>query len=245
MTQLNQILGVQQGAKSGAERAETNAHHLLQRTDGLAGIARTYRRRHDDGDELPPESTLVQVRTMDVIAEMVAAQVRYYDTVATKDVGNCVAKADVVLDDGTTLLRDVPAVTLLFLEKQLVRLRAFVNKLPTLPPSSTWMRDEATDTWVTEPVETTRTTKVLRNHVLSEGTVEHPPQVQVYTEDVVVGYWSTRKFSGALPVSQVNAMRRRLEELQRAVRFAREKANSTTIEDVKVGEVLTRYLFGL
>ena len=48
-------------------------------------------------------------------------------------------------------------------------------------------------------MQTLRTKKVPRNHVKAEATEKHPAQVEVYYEDVAVGYWTTVKFSGALP----------------------------------------------
>jgi hypothetical protein len=243
MAHLNQILGVEQGVKARAERTLTDAYHTLQRADALAGIARTYRPKDDDGEQLPNESTLVQVRAAEVVDGVVDALARHFDVVATKDATNAVAKADVILEDGTVLLRDVPGVTLLFLEKQLVGLHTFVSKLPTLPPGSSWTRDDSTDTWVTEPTETTRPKKLPRNHVLAEATDKHPAQVQVYNEDVVVGYWTTRKFSGALPVARVRTLQRRVEEMQRAVRRAREQANLADVVDVEIGKVFLEHLF--
>ena len=49
---------------------------------------------------------------------------------ATQDFANCQAKANVVVD-GQTILKEVPVTHLLFLEKQLVDLRTFIDGLPT------------------------------------------------------------------------------------------------------------------
>jgi hypothetical protein len=67
--------------------------------------------------------------------------------------------------------------------------------------------------------------------------------VTVYNEDVVVGYWTTRKFSGALPVARVRTLQRRVEEMQRAVRRAREQANLAEVVDVKIGKTFLEHLF--
>ena len=82
-----------------------------------------------------------------------------------------------------------------------------------------------------------------RNHVKAEATDKHPAQVEVYYEDVTVGYWRTVKFSGALPGQRVNELLERVEKLQQAVKFAREEANNTEASDQKVGEKLLSYLF--
>lgn len=122
---------------------------------------------------------------------------RLFDVTATKDWANRTAAADVVVD-GTVLLPQVPVPYLLFLEKQLTDLHTFVRKLPVLDASEAWNLDPSTDAWKTDPVRTIRTKKVPRNHVKAEATEKHPAQVEVYYEDVPVGYWTTVKFSGAL-----------------------------------------------
>lgn len=241
-TRLNQIIAVEKGVKADAERGLTNAYHTIQKTQLLSGISRTYRPVDDEGEKLPPESTRVQVQCEQVLAEVAATLTRLFDVTATKDVANCSATADVVVD-GQTILSDIPATYLLFLEKKLVDLRTFVGKLPTLDPAETWTWDEAAEVWRADPVETTRTKKIPRNHVLAEATKEHPAQVQVFTEDVVVGYWKKVAFSGAVPQRRVNELLERVTKLADAVKFAREQANSIEISDQQVGDAVFGYLF--
>ena len=138
----------------------------------------------------------------------------------------------------------MPVSYLLFLEKQLTDLHTFVKKLPLLDAAEDWSFDGSADCWRTEPVRTIRTKKVPRNHVKAEATEKHPAQVEVYYEDIPVGYWTTVKFSGALPAKRVNELLDRVEKLQHAVKFAREEANNLEITDQHVGEVVFGYLFG-
>ncbi|MEU0566700.1 hypothetical protein ABZ297_15080 [Nonomuraea sp. NPDC005983] len=243
MTKLNQILAVEKGVKADVQRKVTDVYHTVQKTPLLSGISRTYQPIDDEGEQLPPESTRVQVKVEDAVKDAADALTRLFDVTATKDVANCSAKADVVVE-GRVLLEDVPVTYLLFLEKQLVDLRTLISKLPTLDPSETWTLDENTDTWRTEPVKTTRTKKVPRNHVLAEATEHHPAQVQVFTEDVVVGYWTKVAFSGAVPQRRVNELLDRLTKLQDAVKYAREEANSVEVADRRIGDALFGYLLG-
>lgn len=239
---LNQIIAVEKNVKSRALQDLTEAHHSLQKTPLLAGISRTYRPKDEEGEQLPPESTKVQVKSEEVIRKTSETLSKLFDVVATKDWANCQAKANVVVD-GKTLLTGVPATYLLFLEKQLVDLHTFIKKLPVLDAAETWSFDQSADCWATEPVLTTRTKKVPRNHVKAEATEKHPAQVEVYYEDVTVGHWRTIKFSGALPARRVNELLARVEKLQEAVKFAREEANNLEVEDVKTGEAVLSYLF--
>jgi hypothetical protein len=239
---LNQIIAVEKGIKNQSFQEITEAHQALQKPVLLSGIARTYRPKDEEGEQLPPESTRVQLKAEAVIGQTTESLTQLFDITATKDWANCRAKADVVVD-GTTLLKDVPATYLLFLEKQLVDLHTFIKKLPVLDASESWSFDSSADCWATEPIQTLRTKKVPRNHVKAEATDKHPAQVEVYYEDVTVGYWRTVKFSGALPATRVNTLVARVEQLQAAVKYAREEANNLEVEDIKVGEQFLAYLF--
>jgi hypothetical protein len=242
MARLNQIIAVEKGVKSRSFSELTDAHHSLQKPALLSGIARTYRPKDEEGEQLPPESTKVQVKAEEVIRLTVAILTRLFDVTATKDWTNTLAKANVVID-GEPLLTDVPVAYLLFLEKQLVDLHTFVKKLPVLDASESWSYDESADAFATDPVQTIRTKKIPRNHVKAEATEKHPAQVEVFYEDVVVGYWKTVKFSGALPAKRVNELLERVERLQEAVKFAREEANGLDVTNAEVGEKVFRYLF--
>lgn len=240
-TKLNQIIAVEKGSKTRAFAKITEAYQLLQKPAVLAGISRTYLPSDEDGEQYPPESTRVQVKADDLISEVTGALTELFDVTATKDWANCTARADVVVD-GTTVVADVPVTYLLFLEKQLIDIHTFIKKLPVLDPSDTWSFDGAADAYATEPVQTTKTKKVPRNHVKAEATKEHPAQVEVYHEDVVVGHWRTVKYSGALPAQRVNELTDRVERLQRAVKFAREEANTAEVEQREIGAQIFAYL---
>ncbi|MBH0775243.1 DUF7873 family protein [Nocardia bovistercoris] len=242
MTKLNQIIAVEKGVKSGAARELAETHGLLNKPALLAGIARTYQPKDEEGEQLPPESTRVQVKSEEVLRRTAATLTRLFDVTATKDWANTEAKADITVDD-TTLLSGVPVSYLLFLEKQLTDLHTFVKKLPVLDAAETWTFDDSTDTWRTDAVRTLRTKKVPRNHVKAEATDKHPAQVEVYYEDIAIGYWTTVKFSGSLPARRVNELAERIEKVQRAVKFAREEANGAEITDRKAGAAIFEYLF--
>ncbi|SEF34470.1 hypothetical protein SAMN05421837_107403 [Amycolatopsis pretoriensis] len=242
MVKLHQILPVEKDAKAQAFAALKNADHLLEKQPLLSGISRTYRPKEDGGDPLPPESTRVQVRAGAVIADVVLKMTRAFDAVATKETANRNASADLVVGD-VTLLDNVPVAVLLFLEKQLVSLNTFIRRLPVLDPSEQWEYDETTDTWSTEPFETTRSKKLPRSYEKAPATEHHKAQVEMYFEDVIVGTWTTVKRSGALPAARIKILIERVETLQRAVKMAREAANTVEVEDVKIGRRFFDFLF--
>ena len=241
-TKLNQIIAVEKGVKSKSFQDLTEAHHAVQKPSLLSGISRVYQPKDEEGEQLPPESTKVQVKAEEILRDTAATITRLFDVTATKDWANCQARADVTVD-GQVLLRDVPVTYLLFLEKQLTDLHTFVKKLPVLDAAESWSFDASADCYRTEAVRTIRTKKVPRNHVKAEATEHHPAQVEVYYEDIPVGYWTTVKFSGSLPAARVNELTERVEKLQQAVKFAREEANNQPADEQKVGRTVLSFLF--
>ena len=103
MAKLNQIIAVEKGIKSESLRDLTDAHQLLQKPALLSGISRTYRPKDEEGEQLPPESTKVQVKANEVIRTTVGVLIKLFDVTATKDWANGLAKADVTVD-GNVLL---------------------------------------------------------------------------------------------------------------------------------------------
>jgi hypothetical protein len=244
MTRLSQIIAVEKGVKSDATRRITDLHRDVQKPALLSGLSRAYHPRAENGDLLPGESTKVQITADDVLNEAAQVMTRLFDVTYTKDHANTVAVADIMVD-GRAILTGVPVTYLLFLEKQLTDLHTFLAKLPVLDPSEEWSFDTARGCHASAPASTVRTKKVPRNHVVADATQQHPAQVQVYTEDVPEGDWTTVKFSGALPATRQRQLLERLVKLQHAVKYAREEANATEIADRKAGEAVFGYLLSV
>lgn len=243
MTRLNQIIAIANGKKSRTQSELTRVHHMMQKTELFAGISRTYTSKDEDGESRPPEHKNVQYTARAGIADARAVLADLFDIVATQDKANCIATADVIVN-GKSLLTAVPVTTLLFLEKQLVDLHTFVDKLPTLDPADRWSFDAVSDGYRSASYTSQVTKKVPRAFVAYEATKEHPAQVQTYNEDVVVGSWETTKFSGAIPAQERNAMLARVRQLQEAVKLAREQANMAEVTDVKVSDPILGFVFG-
>jgi hypothetical protein len=149
----------------------------------------------------------------------------------------------VVVDD-KVLLSGVPATYLLFLEKQLTDVHTLVASLPTLDDAENWVWDENANMFKTEPTLTSRTKKVQKPLVLLAPTDKHPGQAQIITEDVNIGTWEQVKFSGALPVNQKSSLLEKVEKLQKAVKFAREEANTVNAPNQTVGAKVFSWLLG-
>jgi hypothetical protein len=243
MTKLNQLIASSKTTKTEMNRIIDSSYHESSKTQILGGHDRRYQPKDDEGERLPGEVQRVQRTHDQTMSDVRDAMTRLFDITASIDATNCVAHADVIID-GTVLLDAVPVSTLLFLEKRLTDMHTIVMKLPTLDPAEHWTYSDTAGHYQADPVETTRTKKIPRNHVKAEATERHPAQVDVYTEDVVVGTWTVTKWSGAWPAAKVRALLARIAELRDAVKHARETANSVEVVDTKIGGRIFDYLNG-
>jgi hypothetical protein len=242
MTKLNQLIAIEKGVKNAAQNEQTRLYHLLDKTALTSGITRSYTPVAEDGDQLPSESTLVQIKTGDVLKTLSTELTRLFDVVLTKETANTRAAADIVVD-GQVLVAKVPVTYLLFLEKELEKINAFVGRIPVLDPAETWSYDPAIGAWRTEETKTVRNKKIPKNWVKYDATKEHPAQVEIYHEDVLAGTWSTVKFSGGLPADEIKAIAARVDKVRTAVKFAREEANGLEVTDFQAGKSIFDYLF--
>lgn len=244
MTQkLNQVVAIEKGVKGRVYGEITEMHKASQKPDLFDGFVKNYRTLNEADEKYPSERKVVQLKAEDVLKKLAALSTELMDITASKDFANCAAKADVVVNNDAVLVAGVPATHLLFLEKQLTDIYTFVGKLPTLDNADEWAKDETSGLFKTAAIATHRTKKTQRPIVLYEATKEHPAQTQLLTEDVLVGYWDTVKHSGALPAPRKAELLTRVETLLKAVKFAREQANSTDAPEAKIGEQVFGYLF--
>jgi len=161
---------------------------------------------------------------------------------------NTKARADVVLDDGTVLLTNVPATALLELEKRSAEIQELVTAAPTLDSAKSYVPDPDAGAGVykAREVRTQRTKKAQRVLVLLQPTPEHPGQAQVISEDVPVGTVTAQEWSSALTIVQKADMLERAESLRRAIKAARMRANEVSLESDKlptVGDKLFNFVF--
>ena len=243
MAKLNQILAIEKGIKTRVYAEFTELHQATQKPGLMNGFIKSYQPRDEDGETYPTESQKVQYHAADVLDRVAKGLSELFDITATKDYANCTARADIVVD-GRTLIADVPATYLLFLEKQLSDLHTFIAKMADLDPGSDWSVDPSTGQYKTEPSSTQRTKKVQRPITLYEATKEHPAQTQLITDDVIAGSWLTIKYSGAMSAPRKKQLLARIEKLSNAVKFAREQANAMDVQDKKCGKEVFDFLFG-
>lgn len=240
---LCQIIAVEKSVKEKAHKDLTAIYQSLPKADAMNGIARTYRPKDDEGEMLPPETKYVQVRSVEVIDQIKDITGRFMDVQYTKEVGNTFAKADIVVE-GKVLLADVPVSFLLNLEKSLNDLRVTLSAFPKLDPAEKWVWNADQQFYESRPIETARTKKTTEFVIAAPATDKHPAQVKEVTNDVIAGYWTTVKMSATMSPATITKLLERCDILLKAVKFAREQANTTEIDQMTCQDAILGYIFG-
>lgn len=244
MAKLNQIIAIEKGIKAKAVSQISELYKAVQKPELFNGFSKVYQPRdEDDSERLPSEKKRVQFVATEVLRSVERSMTELMTVEARKDWTNCVASADVLVD-GVVIFPAAPVSYLLFMEKQLTDLRTFVGSVPVLSEDDNWTKDDNSGLFKSEVTQTHRTKKVQKPIVMYQATPEHPAQTQMVTEDVISGFWSTTKQSGAMPKPDKDALLTRVDKLLRAVKEARELANIENEVDVpQVGSVVFQYLF--
>ena len=242
---LNQIIAIANGEKSKKQSVLSKIYQLLQKPELFEGHSKRYEPFEEDttgGNKLPPEDKMLQLNVLDAISETNIVLENMFNIVATQDVSNCTAVADIKINE-KVIVAKVPVTHLLFLEKQLIDIKTFVSKFPVLDKAEIWKFDETSNSYRSNPKETIRTKRIQKNHIKYEATKEHPAQVEVYGEDVPAGKWTTVRFSGCVSSKDKKEILNRVSELDKAIKIAREEANGSEITKSNIGTRILDYIF--
>ena len=200
MPKLNQIVAIEKGEKTAVNKETAPLFHDAKNAAKFAGLTKTYEPLEEDGPVYPGESVPVQRTVVDLLDAFAKPSTRLLDVIATKEMANTEAFADVVVD-GQTIVERAPVSFLLQLEKYLQQeVRGLVVSLPTLDTAQSWEPSESGERGVSETPVTQRhkNKKITRPMVLAPATDKHPAQVQLVNEDILEGYWNEKRFSGAI-----------------------------------------------
>lgn len=159
------------------------------------------------------------------------------------DLANAAAKADVVLENGTTLLKDVPATSLLQLEKRIKEIQELIIAIPTLDPAKGYEpdKDRGAGIFKARDVEKPRTEKQFEFIVMVAPTDKHPAQVKELMVDRPIGVTLQQEWSSLITVAEKGDMIDRVESLMRSVKKARSRANEQEI-DVRENRIAGKIL---
>lgn len=189
----------------------------------------------------------IQTSVAEEIVWISATLAKAIDVSHQIDLANTLARADVVTEDGDVVLKDVPATSLLQLEKRLKEVHDLAAAIPTLDPAKGFSLDTAKGKGVfkARDVMKNRTKKEQRPLVLAPATDKHPAQVNLITEDVVVGQIREQEWSSLITPAKKAEILGRCDVLLRAVKKARAKANEQELDvsSAKIGKKLLDFVF--
>lgn len=240
---LGQVVAIESDVRKAAKRKLTDAYHGLDKPAMLEGITGEYTSAVDGGEELPGEELRVQATVEEMIAATRETLIAMFDATAARDFTNCAgtAHADIVVGENV-LVPKAPVPYILWLDRQLDDLAAFVHRIPTHSPATLWELAEDRGVYKSLPVKTARQVPQHKVITLAEATAHHQAQAQLVAESVTVGTWTRIKFTGGVPVARREDMLRRIATLRVALHAAREQANRVVAVEPVIGARVLSYL---
>lgn len=244
--QLHELLAVEGDLKGEKEKIREEAIVAFTKKPGLfIGTVKKLtmfsdERSNEEGEERQDLTETVP-RKLDYIAGSFS---RYWDVRLQKESANQEARADVEVE-GVVIFKDLPVSFLLGMEEELKQLRKVFDAVPTLAPGIEWQRDGTMGNDVYKmkhPMEKSKTEKKIEHKVLVPPTKEHPAQVTEWTEDKPVGKYTTISWSGMVTSLEKSTMLAKLDEMLRAFKKARQRANTQETKSIHVGKKIFDYI---
>ena len=136
MSKLHELLAVETNLETQANKAGADLTATFQSKKHLFGQKLvTFTPSEPGAQTVTEEQSDIQSTVADEIDWITKILAKALDVSHQVDVANTLAKADVVTEDGDEILKDIPATSLLQLEKRLQSLREFCGAIPTLDPA--------------------------------------------------------------------------------------------------------------
>ena len=249
MAKLHELLAVESNLKSQAAKATADLLNTFEKKrHHFSESLKTFKPKEEDAPSIIEEQLDLQTTVPKEIDWLTPFMVKALDASYQVAEANTGARADVVLEDGTMLLSNIPATALLELEKRAKETHDFIAAIPTLDPAKGFREspERGPDTFKARDVVKTRTKKENKVVTLSPATDKHPAQVTVIPEDVPIGDIVVQEWSGLITTARKGELLERVEDLGRAVKQARSRANEIDVDTVKnkIGKKLLDYIFG-
>ncbi len=248
MAKLHEVLAVESGLQTAAKKInEETIKTFGKKDEHFVETTRVVSHFAEEDQKLDTVENKAMVTTvLDKLIYNAGPNIRALDAYLQKEATNQKAAAAIVVGD-KTLAEDVPATVLLGLETKLAELRLVYEAIPTLAPGPTWNLDLAARGnggvyAAANPDVTFRTKKTIKPITLSPATEHHPAQVQAITEDVPVAKIVTTHKSGMVTSAQKSALLERVDQLLRAVKRARQRANGTEVVKPTIGATLFDFI---
>lgn len=244
---LHELLAVEGGLKTQATKVRSDLSNAFEKKRHLYEEKRTVFQSNAEGaapvTENQSDIQTTVTKEFDLIQPFIKKAIDAGLQVAE---ANTRAKADIELEDGTVIAKEVPATALLELEKRVDEISTLLASAPTLDPAKGFTPDpdRGDGFFKARPVRKQRTRKDKVPVTLYPHTVEHPAQVQLIDKDIIVGDITENEWSGLITPARKSELINRVEILARAVRKARSRANEAEVNgSLKIGEALLGFIF--
>lgn len=239
MAKLHEVLAVRQDRRVAANEVVKVCSETFGKPALFSGSTTIYRPDAETEEERLEGEKVVATSVDKELKAVFEAYIHAIDVEATVDYTNAKgseARADVIID-GNIVLENVPAMSLMNLEKDLGIIKKLLYQIPILDPTKLWKLDDKTNLHVYSFTRI-RTAKTPVAIVGVEATKEHPAQVQYYNKDIRTGIVVTRELSGEITPAKKQKMIDYCGRLIEAVKEARARANQVEAVDVKIGKKL-------
>lgn len=245
-SQLHEIIAVEPDLKGLASKIiDETKNTFTKKTEHFWGQTRTLNYLDEEREQENTSEIKPIVETVPKKLKYASQKIeRYFDLLATKDKTNSKATADMTVD-GEVLFENMPGTFYLTLESKLKELRTMYENIPTLDPGIDWVDSpsDGKDVYVVrEPIISFRSEKQLVTKVVVQPTEHHPAQYEKWTEDKTVARIETTKKSAMLSSADKSTLLANIDTLLQAAKKARQRANSTEVEKVKVGKKIFEFI---
>jgi hypothetical protein len=241
MSKLHEVLAVEADLEGKFKRSCDEAKKTFKdRPAHFIGSVRELTMFSDDGIDYPSEQQEMATTVHDKLAYIKKDISAYINALCQKESTNQKATAKIVID-GIELTGELPATFLLGMESRLKYIRSVYETIPTLPVNIHWEKDESAgdNIFVTKyPEEKLKTARTFKSKVLvpaqfpkdGERGDSLPAQIEKWEEVENVGKFVKTIWSGMLPSSEKSKILGRIDDLIRAVKQARQRANATEVQ---------------
>lgn len=249
MAKLHELLAVDNNLEGQSTKCRNELMATFDKKRHLFGSKKVTFTSVDEGAQpVTEEQSDIQSTVRKELDWLSGILAKSIDTSHLIAIANTSAKADIVTEDGLTIAKDVPATSLLELEKRVAEIKAVVSTIPTLDPAKGFSLDPAAGDGIfkAREVKKSRTKKKMVPVVLYPATKEHQAQVKEVTEDVVIGTILEQEWSSLITPAQKADMLDRCEILLRAIKKARSRANDFELDATgnKIGAALLNFVVG-
>lgn len=247
MAKLHQVLAVEADLEGKYKRVSEESKKTFGKAAMFTGFNRKlvlFAEAAEGAAEFPEENASLETTVAERLAYNAKAISKYLDAVMQKEATNQVASAQLMVR-GVVIADDVPATMLLALESRLKYIRGIYEAIPTLPAGTEWepSTTRGDNIWdMVHPEEKLKTELTFKSQIIVEPTEHHPAQIEKWQEQMPVGKFVKKIWSGMITTAKKSELLDKIDALIKAVKMARQQANSTKVLETKIGQSVMDFI---